>query len=495
MSLRDRAVVFQARPWPDDLADSWKSLSERAAKVADEAGVGDRLPELMAKARALAQAGDVEALLAEVVDRRFARALLQVWSDDPALAGASMSPGIFDRLGTDAQPGRHATVVLVALYWRHFDLLDDVRGGLFSAVRRAVERCVEHVLNQSAENQVADPLSYIARAPHLTLVAGAPVAFAAHAVERGVPLDQVVEGGGLRPLLSPSGRFAQLAYHAYYLGEIARADHTGGEHAFLRDVADSAVKAVQGNGVPRLGHELLAALCDKPSVPSASWLDAILEMAGDPRQRENGEWDQWWRYVPEHLVERASRWMVGEDLRTWLKAIEAHARENNQDQDRMFTRRRTLLTGLYEQGRIQEVRLVLGYGVRESVRKRLGGLRIDAARMDRERDLAVIIVFGDGFQIVEGTHNFKMYLYAGSPTPTLENRSKRVYTRDDFRHSVPAEFARQGGLDRDRAEIAHQGFWQPNALRFLKQHRVPIDPAAVLDSPDLRRYHREFWRH
>lgn len=494
MSLRDRTVVFQVQPWPDDLAESWKSLAERAAKVADEAGVGDRLPELMAEARARAEAGDREGLCERVADRRFARALLQVWSDDPALAEASMLPEIFDRLGVRARPGRHVTVVLVALFWRHFDLLDDVRGGLFSAVRRAVERCVEYALDQSAGNQVADPLRYLARTPHLTLVADAPAAFAAHAVERGVPLDQVVEEAGLRPLLSPSGRFAQLAYHAYYLGEIARADHTRDTHAFLSDVATSAVRSVQGDGVPRLGHELLAALCDKPSVPSTSWLDAILEMAGDPRQR-TAKWDQWWRYVREDLVERASRWMVGEDLRTWLKAIEAHARENNQDQDRMFTRRRTLLTGLYEQDKIREVRLVLGYGVRESVRKRLGGLRIDAARMDRERDLAVIIVFGDGFQIVEGTHNFKMYLYAGSPAPTLENRSKRVYTRDDFRHSVPAEFARQGGLDRDRAEIPHQGFWQPNALRFLKQHGVPIDPAAVLDSPDLRRYHREFWRH
>ncbi|WP_419703928.1 EH signature domain-containing protein [Promicromonospora sp. NFX87] len=494
MSLLDRAVVFQAQPWPDDLGDSWDSLTERAAKVADEAGIGDLLPELMAEARARAEVGDGEGLRERVTDRRFARALLQVWSDDPVLAKASMLPEVFDRLGTDARPGRHSTVVLVALLWRHFDLLDDVRDGLFGAVRGAVERCVQHVLNQGAGNQVADPLSYIAQAPHLTLVEGAPGAFAAYAVEQGVPLDQLVEDAGLRSLLSPSGRFAQLAYHAYYLGEIARADHTRDKHAFLGDVADSAVKAVQGDGVPRLGHELLTALCDKPSVPSARWLEAILEMAGDPRQRTS-KWDQWWRYVPERLVERASRWMVGEDLRTWLKAIEAHARENNQDQDRMFTRRRTLLTGLYEQGRIQEVRLVLGYGVRESVRKRLGGLRIDAARMDRERDLAVIIVFGDGFQIVEGTHNFKMYLYAGSPTPTLKNPGKRVYTRDEFRHNVPAEFARQGGLDRDRAEIAHQGFWQPNALRFLKQHGVAIDPATVLDSPDLRRYHREFWRH
>ncbi len=495
MPLQDRVVVFEARPWPDDLGATWETLTRRATKVADEAGVGDRLPELMAEARALAQAGDYTGLNKRLADRRFARALLQVWSDDADLATTSMSSELFDRVGTDAQLGRHATLVLVSLYWQRFDLLDAVLGGLFAAVRGAVERCVGQVLASNSQGDDGDPLRFIAQAQQLTLAAGAPEALAAHAGALGTPLDQIVERAGLRPLLSPSGRFARSAYHAYYLGEIAGADHTSDHHSFLGDVATSAVTAVAGDDVPWLGHELLTALCDKHGVPSGPWLEAIVKMAGDPRLRETGQWDLWWRYVPEHLVERASRWMVGEDLRTWLRAIEEHARANNQDQDRMFTRRRKLLTGLYEQGLVQEVRLVLGFGVRETVRKRLNGFRIDAGRMDKERDLAVIVVFGDGFQIVEGTHNFKMYLYSGSPTPMLGDRSKRVYTRDEFRHSVPAEFARQGGHDRDRAEIAHQGFWQPNALRFLRQHGITIDPAAVLDSPDLRRYHREFWRH
>lgn len=485
-----RAVAFSVPAWPVDNAARWSDVAQRAASLAEGSGASDqRFAELVAHVRTLLARGELDAVAARLGEQRILRALLTVWAGED-LAWMSL-PTLFPlvRVRLLERPTRQTGVLLSALFWRVFDRLDAAGPGLFAAVGGTLYEVARQVVADDAA--AGGPLGAIAREPSHWLTVESPGLLARHLVATGRSMDDHLRAVGIAGM---EGRFGILARREYYLAEIARADHASAEHLFLADVTRAAVKAAETDDDLSFGHTLLAALCDKPAdrEPSGPWLEAITGIGGDPRLRETDQWRRWWAAIPAHLTERAAHWMVGADLGVYFDALDDYAVQHGSDaMRRMIPDRIAFLHGLYRSGHVRAVRLVLGDDVRRGIVRGSRGVAVDAARYSgpNAAGTAVVVLTCTGFTVVEGSHNFKIYLYAGEPVPLLVDPRTRVYTLADFKDVVPS---RQAAIHGDGRQVryGHNEVWQPKALEFLRSIGVPVDPRAVYTAEGYERQRR-----
>lgn len=483
----DRAVAFAAPSWPADTATHWSRVAEEIAQVAQSAGVsGRRFLDVAAYVRSLLELGAYGAVAERLTERPVARAVLTVWAADEALAWASM-PALFPRVRESLlhQPSRISGTFLAAVLFRCFDRLDGTAPGLFAAVSGTLLEVARQVADGS---DAGGPLAAVVQEPQHWVAPDGPAVLARHLVESGKTLDEHLRATGVAGM---EGRFGILARREYYLAQIAGADHRVEGHAFLADVRREAVKAAETDDDLSFGHALLAALCAKPAGqdPSSQWLDAITEIGGDPRHRETAAWQKWWRPIEPQLVDRAARWVAGVDLGVYLTALDDYAEHHGNDSiRRMLPARARFLRGLYESGLVRDVRLVLGSEVRVAMRRRLGGLSADAPYYTGPQApaTAVVILVCDGFTVVEGSHNFQLYLYAGDPVPMLVDRRRRSYDTVDLKDTVPTQHRQAHGGGR-QVQYRHNEIWQPKAIDFLRSIGVVVDPRAVLSAADYER--------
>lgn len=486
----ERAVRFSVPEWPADNVVRWSGLAQEASGVGQGMGAsGARFADLVAHIRSLLTQGAFDAVVERLGERRVLRALLTVWAGDD-LAWMSMPtlfPAVRERLLD--RPSRLAGTVLAALFWRVFDRFDAASPGLFAAVGGALYEVARQVV--ADDGDTAGPLGAIARSPGHWLTAESPAALAADLASAGWSMDDHFRAVGVAGM---EGRFGILARREYYLAEIDRADHTAADHAFLADVTREAVKVAETEDDFSFGHSLLRALCDKPVAqdPSAEWLEAITGIGGDPRLRETEQWRRWWSVIPAELTQRAARWMVGADLQVYFDALDDYATSHGSEaMRRMLPARTAFLGGLYRSGLVREVRLILGDEVRRGISRRPGGLPVHPARYTgtNAAETAVVVLTCEGFTVVEGSHNFQIYLYAGDPLPILTDPRRRVYSLTDFKDTVPARHREIHG-DGRQTQYRHNEIWQPKALEFLRGIGVIVDPRAVYSAADYEKQRR-----
>lgn len=485
-----RAVRFSAPEWPADNAVRWSGLAQQASGVGQGMGAsGARFADLVAHIRSLLAQGAFDSVVERLGERRVLRALLTVWAGDD-LAWMSMPtlfPAARERLVE--RPSRLAGTVLAALFWRVFDRLDAAGPGLFADVGGTLYEVARRVV--ADDGDTAGPLGAIARSPGHWLTAESPARLAADLVAGGWSMDDHLRAAGVSGM---EGRFGILARREYYLAEITRADHTAVSHTFLADVTREVVKAAETENDLSFGHALLAALCDKPVAqdPSTEWLEAITGIGGDPRLRETEQWRRWWSGIPADLTARAARWMVGADLQVYFDALDDYANlHGSEGMRRMLPARTTFLSGLYRSGLVREVRLILGDEVRRGMSRRPGRLPVHPARYTgtNAAETAVVVLTCEGFTVVEGSHNFQLYLYAGDPLPMLTDPRRRVYSLTDFKDTVPDRHRQIHGEGR-QTRYRHNEIWQPKALDFLRGIGVTVDPRAVYSAEDYERQRR-----
>lgn len=471
--------------WSERTAERWKALETRANVLATRAGTGRRFDALVDEARRMLEDGDPE-LLSRVSQRRFARAVVTVWAADPALAARTTTSDLLAALrpSTDRRPSRLTVVTTVLFLLKHYTVLDEWRPGLFAELAATIRAMVAASATGSDDTVetlrtqgsfLLDPQGPRTLARHLLSIGSTPHDwFRAHRL--GAATDT---------------RFFHLVRDAVYLVQIEDADPTIEGHAVLAQVRDEVLarqRSTQGQSDPdetrRFGHDVLTALLLKEvRRPATDWLDAVTTIAGDPRHRQTERWSLWWRPLDRRLVERAVRWMSTADLRAFLDAVEDYGRsQGNTDLTRMIAPRRIFLDGLYEADRIVETRLVLGSDVSRRVAGPARLSQYDAARYSETggNDKAIIIVDCGEFTLVEGSHNFKLYVFAGRPVGRLMNRSERHFTLDDFRDRVPREHERLHGPERWTA-ISHQGLWQREAFNFLRYLGVSVQERTLVD--------------
>lgn len=494
-SLLDLPVPRLALPaWGDEVHDTWASRAERASALTRGAGVGRNFGALVEEAIALLRAGDTRRLVERSRNRRFLRALLTAWSGDVALARATMTPSLLASLVPHGGCSRLTTITAASLFLDHFDLLDDWQPDLF----RAFAYFLRHAVAAQRVRDTADLVEVLRRHEAVLLAKDGPHRLAQHLATTGGEPTTWFRSNHLSA--HSDGRFGRLTRDAYFLAWIAAADPEQGEHGYLEVISNEVVarqlSETTGQDGRYFGHHVLEALTAKETRhPSAAWLEAVLDIGGDPRMEGTAQWATWWFKVSEGGRRRAVRWMQGVNLKAFLKGIEAYARDTeNHGMQRMLERRRRLLIGLYEQDRVDDVRLILGDDIRAWVRRNVpASAQADICRLRDagKQDTAVVYVDCGDFSLIEGSHNFKLHVYAGGPVPQVADPRVRVFSGRDLRETYPWRFQEKRGWGSHLA-VQHDvgGSWLMKALDFLADRDVRIDERALMTPVDYAALHR-----
>ena len=505
--------------WPAESFDSWDRLTVRAQRLTARAGTGRQFDLLLTEVRHLIDARRIDLLSARLTERRFARAVVTVWSEDRERARASMTPGLVALL-VDSQaprPSRLLVAALASMFLMHFDHLDSWSPGLFGATSTAVERAVTQIpvrRTRAATPPPPPPRPTGASVPppppppppppspptsrdivdafrynsEFLLDLEAPRAVAQGLRATGMALVDWLRQIGINGHVN--GRYGIRVREAVFLEKIKAADHTRADGlGFLAELTSKTVAESLGLDGLYFGHQILIAMTDKPDIaPCDEWLDAIVKIGGDPRLQRQAQWHTWWQPLPQAARDKAVRWMSVEDLRLFLTAVENHGvLTRNAELQRMFPARKTFLWGLYESGLVRESRIFLGSGASASVQRQLGRRRTDAAHLTQRSDTAIVFLDCGDFHIVEGSHSFKLWIYAGRPVARLLDRSRRSYSPDELIKSIPALHAQQHPAGwRAHVGITHYPTtWQHAALKFLIETLgAPVDPQRVLIPED-----------
>lgn len=484
--------------WQPTVAAGWAERAQTVGAITARAGTGRNFDRLLAEARAMLTAGDEAALARRSRDRRFLRAVLTVWTDDEALARATATPRLVRSLAATGSFSRLTTIAAASLLLEHFDLLDRWQPGTFHALTSLVRRAVQVTPTRGRRDLVEalranEGVMYVADGPHR---------LAAWLVAQRLEPVTWLRGHGLSGHLD--SRFGRAIRDAFFLAWIGAADPTRTEQPYLRTITDEVVTRqrteTSGTDGRYFGHHVLEALTAKPTHhPSATWIEAVLAIAGDPRAQQTDQWRLWWARVSPQARQRAIHWLQGVNLRAFLNGVDAYARETrNVGMQRMLERRRRFLLGLYELNRAQDVRLILGDDIRLWI-ARTTAVPIDAARLRGtiSNDTAMVYVDAGDFSLVEGSHNFKLHLYIGpGGVPAVADRRTRVFDAADLRDVYPDRHVLTHG-GHMYLGVAHQGGeWIRTALDFLRSRGVQLDERAVVtpdDYADLAR-RRAGWR-
>lgn len=458
--------------WDDRARSAWSSLTASAEKMRRSAGRGAAFEESTARARSVlgAEKPEDHPLLAHP---RVRRAVLSVWTDEAGIAESSLRTAVFDRV-TSLDDGASSLLIraLAQLYYRRFDELDEYDDGLSNLVGR---RLAAHV-SRRRKAESGDVFGAVTDHHELVIGSRSPQRLAEHVHSSGDTLDAVMRRIGLEDY--NSGRFATLARHHTYLTLIRNADPTQ-SHAFLDDLTDEALFKAPTEDRRMFGHVVIEAMTTSKIVdPHPDWRNTIIDIAGDPRARGTRRWNEWWGLIDERSRSRVIAWLATQDLHLFLDAVELYgARDGNRDLGRMFPDRKRFLLGLHDEGLIRETRLFAGGSARSSIRLQLGkDLRTDITPItgNGAPPLSAIYLDCGDFHVVEGSHNFKLWIYTGDRPRLISDWRVGSVSIESLRHIYLDESTPSTGIVHDRHKK-----WISDALVFLADNQSWIAPESV----------------
>ncbi len=471
--------------WSEQTLSQWRVLTQEAERLSRGMGQGRQFDQLVREARELLGAGEYAVVERRAGDRRFVRAVITAWLQDDDLTRVSLNDRSLHAL-LEAPISRLGTIALTELFLTHFDHLEQLQGGLFSSVRDLLRSAVA----RQRPMTTGDVVETLRASDALLLEASGPVRLASGLVSTETDITAWFRAHHLSGYADT--RWGRRARDAYYLRLIELADAASGDHAFLVAVTQEflvrqKLDAGHEDGC-YFGHQILTALTAKTvRRPSDAWLRAVLDIGGDPRLRQTQRWQTWWSRIDPLHLRRAERWMQGVDLRAFLDGVKQYAeRTANEPMKRMLERRKRLLLGLYEQDLIQDVRLVLGSDISSCVTRSATLTPKDAAmlRDGGMQDTAIVYVDCGEFCLIEGSHNFKLHIYLGSPLERLADRRYRTFDAAYLRDTVPALHVELHG-EGSHFAVAHQGAeWIRKALDFLRDSGLRLDERGLMTAAD-----------
>lgn len=494
-----RIPQIHIHEWKPSAEVEWLEVTSRAHKIETAVGQGSLFEATLQLIKGLLMDGKEEDVRRLLDKRRNIRALLTLWQDQEGLAKQSMSVSFMRALREPEvwPPTRMSIGLLIGLHLSHFDFLDEWQPGLFNESRDLIRDALKVL---SSNTRSMGLVEAVRQEPDNFLLISSPESLANVLIDNEQTLAEYLERTGIHGF--DAGRFGDLVRNWYYLEQIRQADPKL-NHSFLGELTSQSVSKAPAPDGRYFGHHVIEAMTNKPSSePTRSWIDTIVDIAGDPRLSESEQWHTWWRGVTQESREQMIRWLSAEDLRLFLAAVELYGQRSENDRlERMFPARRKFIEGLHSQGIIRETRLILGNKASSAIRQHLGtALRTDIALLEKLHDTSIIYIDCGDFKIIEGSHDYKMWIFIGGELPLITNRKKQQYTANELREDIPE----QHGIDQSfgayaHMGIVHNGFWQRKALEFIAEWNISIDAEKVLtkeDYSDLRRsglpvpYHR-----
>jgi len=478
--------------WPVHVAGAWQNLLSKVGSTRDKVGNSDVFEQARTSLISMARTGRFDGLKALLARRVGARALTWLWLHDESVGLRLLSEQMIDVLIEQQKPrlSRLTLLQLIQLYFRRFDLLD--KPGSETQLRAVVQAHILQQLQLIAEkghSLVHDPVHSLKRHGDWLLALEGPEALAVQVREEGAELDIKFKDLGL--LGFDTGRYGDICRAHYYL-EVLRQLEPGETDPVLDELSKPSVsKAPYGEG-RRIGHAALEILIDRSGdQPGPAWVDFILGLAGDPRIAGNAPlFREWWLPLGESRIAQVRGWLAREDLRLFLRAVEQYGLESeNRALQRMFPARKRFLEGLHNLNLIRDARLMLGNAAQSKVKRILGGeIKTVFASMDGPmNDKAVIYLDCGNFHLVEGSHDFKVWVYLAQPGPTIKFIDRKRFTHYELTVSLPQAYqAANPGFPHEA--VSHNGNWQRKVFEFLNQNGISLDIEQLLSKVDYKTY-------
>tara|TARA_B110000240_G_scaffold198296_1_gene258065 strand:- start:1343 stop:3037 length:1695 start_codon:yes stop_codon:yes gene_type:complete len=468
------------------MSQQWNSLTLQTKKIADGAGQGEEFKALEQQINRYVMYDQKEKLKQILIKRKGVRVLTQLWIDKEDVRKNSLNEETIDYIqAKHPKLGMSSLMNLISLVYRYFDALVD--GNIFNRLTQWLNQQIEQRL-KGRKNSSDTILSVLNQAKWL-LDLTAPKALVNLAKQNHLDLNEQLKELRLNEL--PQGRFLDICHAQYYLDTL-REIPVGEQHDVLHELLKHDVATMPFEEGKRIGHIALEIIIDRSAgAPSEIWQNFVLNLAGDPRIANTAtNYRQWWKPIGENRVKAVTSWLAKEDLRLFLGAIEEYANYTGDEAlNRMFPARKRFLEGLYEHGFVRNARLMLGNQAEHTVKRVLGkSLTTSYINLRGMTQTSIIYLDCGDFHIIEGSHNFKLWIYMGLPSNKLNDYSLSELNHFALTNSFPQEYKKnypKGEL----MPIQHSPTsWQKNAIDFLTQNGIELDLEKLFYKDEYRRY-------
>jgi hypothetical protein len=470
----------------EHVAQQWRSLTLQTKKIADGAGQGEEFKALEQQVRKFVVNGDVARLKSTLLKRKGVRVLTQLWIDKEEVRKGSLNEETIDYVQAQhPKLGMSSLMNLISLVYRYFDALVD--GNIFNRLTQWIKQQIEQRLKER-KNKSDTILSVLNQAKWLFDLT-APKALVNLAKQNHLDLNEQLKKLRLNEL--PQGRFLDICHAQYYLDTL-REIPVGKQNDILHELLKHDVATMPFEDGKRIGHIALEIIIDRSAgAPSEVWQNFVLNLAGDPRIANTAKnYREWWKPIGENRVKAVTSWLAKEDLRLFLGAIEEYANHTGDESlNRMFPARKRFLEGLYEHGFVRNARLMLGHQAEYTVKRVLGkSLTTSYIKLKSMPQSSIIYLDCGDFHIVEGSHNFKLWIYMGLPSEKMTDYSLSELNHNDLTVRFPIEF-RKSLPNGKKLAIQHSPTsWQKNAIDFLTENGVELDLEKLFYKDEYRRY-------
>jgi len=468
------------------MSQQWSSLTVQTKKIADGAGQGEEFKALEQQVNRYVMYDQKEKLKQILIKRKGVRVLTQLWIDKEDVRKASLNEETIDYIqAKHPKLGMSSLMNLISLVYRYFDALVD--GNIFNRLTQWLNQQIEQRL-KDRKNSSDTILSVLNQAKWLFDLT-APKALVNLAKQNHLDLSEQLKKLRLNEL--PQGRFLDICHAQYYLDTLKEIP-VGEQHDVLHELLKQDVATMPFEEGKRIGHIALEIIIDRSAgAPSEIWQNFVLNLAGDPRIANTAtNYRQWWKPIGESRVKAVTSWLAKEDLRLFLGAIEEYANYTGDEAlNRMFPARKRFLEGLYEHGFVRNARLMLGNQAEHTVKRVLGkSLTTSYINLRGMTQTSIIYLDCGDFHIIEGSHNFKLWIYMGLPSNKLNDYSLSELNHFALTNSFPQEYKKnypKGEL----MPIQHSPTsWQKNAIDFLTQNGIELDLEKLFYKDEYRRY-------
>lgn len=467
-------------------SQQWNSLTSQTKKIADGAGQGEEYKALEQQINRYVMYDQKEKLKQILIKRKGVRVLTQLWIDKEEVRKNSLNEETIDYIqAKHPKLGMSSLMNLISLVYRYFDALVD--GNIFNRLTQWLNQQIEQRL-KDRKNTSDTILSVLNQAKWLFDLT-APKTLVNLAKQNHLDLNEQLKKLRLNEL--PQGRFLDICHAQYYLDTLKEIP-VGEQHDVLHELLKQDVATMPFEEGKRIGHIALEIIIDRSAgAPSEIWQNFVLNLAGDPRIANTAtNYRQWWKPIGESRVKAVTSWLAKEDLRLFLGAIEEYANYTGDEAlNRMFPARKRFLEGLYEHGFVRNARLMLGNQAEHTVKRVLGkSLTTSYINLRGMTQTSIIYLDCGDFHIIEGSHNFKLWIYMGLPSEKLNDYSLSELNHFALTNSFPQEFKKnypKGEL----MPIQHSPTsWQKNAIDFLTQNGIELDLEKLFYKDEYRRY-------
>jgi len=294
-----------------------------------------------------------------------------------------------------------------------------------------------------------------------------------------------------------NGRFHDICRYNYYL-ETLKGIKVGVNDPVLSEVCKKEVYLSPGTDGKLLGHEVLSILIDRSPTQgvSDSWQKTILSIAGDPRvTSSHASFLQWWALLTEERISKVKGWLSRFDLKLFLKVLESYGQDTgNTDLVRMFPARKKFLEGLLDQGLVLHTRLFLSNHADLFTKRNYKKGAIPKYATVNNPDISMIYLQVGDLHVIEGTHNFKFWVFPAIPQKSsVLNYARHQFGRRELSGGLHDLYKQEFDFNNPVADITHSPKncnWQSKAINYLQTYGIELNIEMLFSKEDYLLYRR-----